>query len=79
MPLYYEHGDIVAEYVDKNSATLSAKCQPRDIHIVQVTRESKVLKLRTRDINSLKEKIAIDVRLGQGLSPIGVAKNLLTQ
>ena len=78
MLIYKGHG-VTVEYTDKDGSHLSSKCQPRDIRIVQVTSEGKVLKLRDKDIRQLKERIAIDMRLGQGLNPIGVAKNLLTQ
>lgn len=56
-------GSVVFE--DRKHAHTSAPCHPRDIEIIEGP-----------DSPRLKEEIAIDIRIGQGENPIGVAKNL---
>jgi hypothetical protein len=52
-------------FIDKRELHYSTYCQPRDIVIV-----------RGPDTPYIKEEIAIDIRLGQGHTEVGVAKNL---
>jgi len=52
-------------FEDKRKTICSAMCHPRDIVILSGEQSDK-----------LRAEIAIDVRLGQGANPIGVAKNM---
>lgn len=60
---YYsdQHGKVT--FLDKGQNTPSVKCQPRDIQIISGD-------------DSCREEIAIDIRLGQGYSAIGIARGL---
>ena len=58
-------GQVVV-FVDRRQAICSAPCQPRDIQIIEGP-----------DTDKVREAIAIDIRLGQGMPAVGVAKNLL--
>lgn len=74
---HYEHGKVVADFTDRKQNAHATKAHPRDIRIVEVRQEGKALRLRQRDLDTLKEAIAIDIRLGQGFPEVGVAKGLL--
>jgi hypothetical protein len=52
-------------FEDKRETICSSQCQPRDIVIIDGEPSDK-----------LRAEIAIDIRLGQGANPIGVAKNM---
>ena len=59
-----KHGEIA--FTDRREQHHGTRCQPRDIDIVSGPISAAV-----------REEIAIDVRLGQGLPQVGVAKGLL--
>ena len=59
------NGSLI-QFIDKKKRHCSSKCQPRDIKIISGP-----------DTPKVREAIAIDIRLGQGIAPIGVAKGLL--
>lgn len=59
----YEGQRVV--FRDKKQNVHSQPCHPRDIEIIEGP-----------DNNKVKEAIAIDIRLGMGMSPVGVAKGL---
>lgn len=52
-------------FKDKRHSITSAKAHPRDIEILEGNTSDKA-----------KAEIAIDIRIGQGVNPIGVAKGL---
>lgn len=52
-------------FIDMKESQHSAKCQPRDIRVID-----------GEDSPKVREEIAIDVRIGQGCNPVGVAKGL---
>lgn len=60
-----KHGRVV--FQDLRPNLHSAKCQPRDIVILEGPQGDK----------KLVERIVVDVRLGQGHNPVGVAKGML--
>ena len=60
----HRFGSIV--FRDRRQQVCSALCQPRDIEIVNGPDDPRLL-----------EEIAVDIRLGQGRHPIGVARQLL--
>ena len=63
---YYDNDGCNIAFVDLHESHHATKCQPRYIIIVQ-----------GEDSPRVKERIAIDIRLGQGYAVIGIAKGLL--
>ena len=55
----------VITFIDKRQTYVSAKCQPRDLVITQ-----------GEDSPKVKEEIALDIRIGQGIDPIGAARGM---
>jgi len=60
-----KYGRVV--FKDRHPNLLSAKCQPRDIVILEGPKDDK----------KLIERIVVDVRLGQGLPAVGAARGML--
>lgn len=58
-------GEAVSFY-DLRETHISARCQPRDLVI-----------LEGPDTPRVREEIAVDIRIGQGIAPIGAARGLL--
>lgn len=58
-----KHGEV--EFIDKRQTIHSAKCQPRDIELISCKRDKRLL-----------EEICVDIRIGQGNNPIGIAKGM---
>lgn len=53
-------------YIDRNAHHPSEKCQPRDITLIDRAQDRRII-----------EAITIDIRIGQGVTPIGAARGLL--
>jgi len=58
-----DHG--VVAFIDKREQVHSARCQPRDIKIVDGP-----------DTDEMREEIAVEIRRNMGEAEIGVRKNL---
>lgn len=70
---------VVVVFTDHHETHIATRAQPRDINIISVTKDGKALLIREKDLATLKEKIAIDIRIGQGFPAVGAARNLLTR
>lgn len=53
-------------FIDRRETIQSAKAHPRDIQIV-----------KGEDCPALREEIAVDIRIGQGVAQVGAARNLI--
>lgn len=66
-----DHHGVVA-FIDKREQIHSARCQPRDIEVVDPCPTT----LTEREWNDLREEIAVEIRRNMGEPEIGVRKNL---
>jgi hypothetical protein len=58
-----KHGEV--KFIDKRQTIHSATCQPRDIELIECKHSKRLV-----------EEICVDIRIGQGNNPIGIAKGM---
>lgn len=63
-----DRGEVI--FIDRKHNYHSAFCQPRDIEIVTP------VQLPEDERDRLREEIAVQIRLNQGMADVGVRKNL---
>lgn len=64
-----DHHGVVA-FIDKREQVHSARCQPRDIEILEP------VGITADESDYLREEIAVEIRRNMGEAEIGVRKNL---